>query len=105
MLIKVIIDMDFEKISGKTIVITFENSIEFVNRYKVTTKVMNWDNSILFKKSEIMNHDRALKYIVALKNTQAENIIGIDIYQKQTLITEKNPYISHDEYIKRFLWE
>ena len=105
MLIKVVIDTDCEDTFASTITVTFENSIEYINRYTVTTKVVKYDNSILFKKSEIMNHDRALKYIVALKNTQADNVIGIDVYKKQTLITEKNPYISNDEYIKRFLWE
>ena len=105
MLFKVIIDTDSEKTFLQTIVVTIENSIEFINRYKVTTKIVKYDNSVLFEKSEIMNHDRALKWILGLKNTEVENIVGIDFISKQTLITKKNPYISRDEYIKRFLWE
>ena len=53
----------------------------------------------------MLNHKEALKYILELKNAKFENIVGIDFISKQTLITEKNPYISNDEYIKRFLWE
>lgn len=105
MLFKVVIDIDPKNTFSSTITVTFENSIEHISRYTVTTKVIKYDNSILFKKTEIMNHERALKYITALKEAQAEHIIGIDVYKKQTLITKKNPYISHDEYIKRFLWE
>jgi phosphoribosylglycinamide formyltransferase-1 len=50
-------------------------------------------------------HEEALKYILELKNAEFKNILGIDFISKQTLITEKNPYIPKDEYIKRFLWE
>lgn len=105
MLFKVIIDTDSEKTFLQTIVVACENSIEYINRYKVTTKIVKYDNSVLFEKSEIMNHEKALKWILGLKNTEAENIVGIDFISKQTLITKKNPFISHDEYIKRFLWE
>ena len=105
MLFKVIIDTDSEKTFFQTLVITFENSIEFMNHYKVVTTITKYDGSALVKKAEIMNHREALQYMLLLKNNEAENIVGIDFISKQTLITKENPFISHDEYIKRFLWE
>lgn len=105
MLFKVIIDTDSEKTFFQTLIITFENSIEFMNHYKVVTTITKYDGSALVKKAETMNHMEALRYMLLLKNNEAENIVGIDFISKQTLITEKNSFISHDEYIKRFLWE
>lgn len=105
MLFKVIIDTDSEKTFFQTLVITFENSIESMNHYKVVTTITKYDGSALVKKAEIMNHREALQYMLLLKNNEAENIVGIDFISKQTLITKENPFISHDEYIKRFLWE
>lgn len=105
MLFKIVIDTDSEKTFFQTLVYTFKNSVEFPNCYKVVTTIEKYDESARIINKETMNHEEALKYILELKNAEFENIVGIDFISKQTLITEKNPYISNDEYIKRFLWE
>ena len=85
MLFKVIIDTDSEKTFFQTLVITFENSIEFMNHYKVITTITKYDGSALVKKAEIMNHREALQYMLLLKNTEVENIVGILIDDKRSM--------------------
>lgn len=105
MLFKIVIDTDSEKTFFQTLVYTFKNSVEFPNHYKVITTIEKYDESARVISQETMSHKEALKYILELKNAEFENIVGIDFITKQTLITEKNPYIPRNEYIKRFLWE
>ena len=101
---RIVIDID-GKNEWKTIVIEIANTIEKPNVYTVHTDITDGYKTI-YKKTEIKGHEQALKYIHAFKNFEyCSDCCGFEIEHKQTFITEKNPYISKLEYIKRFLWE
>lgn len=104
MLHRIVIDID-GKTEWRTVIIEMVNTIEKPNVYSVHTTITDGYKTI-YEKTEIKGHEQALKYFLALKNFgYCSNCCGFDVNHKQTLITEKNPYISKFEYIKRFLWE
>ena len=106
MLHKIIIDIE-GKNDFRTIVVEMVNTIEKPNVYTVNTIVTDGYKT-LCKTKEIKGHEKALKDFIAIRNfgtREKNNFCGFEVKHKQTFITEKNPYISKMEYIKRFLWE
>lgn len=102
---RIVIDID-GKYTWKTIVVTMTNTVENPNIYNMCTTIT--DNHETIEVNEIKGHRETLEYILSLKRNpyiDSKDCCGFDIYHKQTFITEKNPYISKLEYIKRFLWE
>ena len=103
---KIIIDID-GKTEFRTIVIEMLNTIEKPNVYTVYTTITDGYKTI-YQTKEIKGHEQALKYLIAFQNSDfinGKDCCGFEVKHNQTFITEKNPYISKMEYIKRFLWE
>lgn len=101
---RIVIDID-GKNEFRTIVIEMVNTIERPNVYSVYTEITNGYKTI-YEKKEVKGHEQALKYMLTFKNfLHCTDCVGFEVKHKQTFITEKNPYISKMEYIKRFLWE
>lgn len=106
MLHRIIIDID-GKNDFRTIVVTLMNTIEKPNVYTVYTTITDGYKTI-YETTEVKGHEQALKYMLAFKNSgfiNSRDCVGFEVKHNQTFITEKNPYISKFEYIKRFLWE
>lgn len=103
---RIVIDID-GKNEWRTIVVEMVNTIEKPNVYNIHTTITDGYKKI-YETTEIKGHKQALEYLLAFKNSGFVNnkdCCGFEINHKQNLITEKNPYISKMEYIKRFLWE
>ena len=102
---QIVIDID-GKNEWRTIIFTMINTIEKPNVYNVHTVIKDGYKTI-YEITEIKGHVLALKYFLTYKKVfeNSKDCCGFEIEHKQTFITEKNPYISKLEYIKRFLWE
>lgn len=103
---RIVIDID-GKNDFRTIVIEMINTIERPNVYTVHTTITDGYKTI-YEKKVIKGHEQALKDFITISDfmtTTYNNVCGFEVKHKQTFITEKNPYISKMEYIKRFLWE
>lgn len=104
MLHKLTIDIDYEK-AWRTIYIEMTNTIENPDIYTIHTEITDGYKTI-YNMIETKERGQAFKYFMAFKSAKnVKDCCGFEVNHKQNLITEKNPYISKFEYIKRFLWE